>query len=29
MMQMEDVLSHNADAVAVRHPVELFAETLK
>ncbi|MCR4667041.1 MAG: (Fe-S)-binding protein [Desulfovibrio sp.] len=28
MMQLEDVLSHNGDPVTVKHPVELYAETL-
>ena len=29
MMQLEDVLSHNHDDVVVKHPVEIYAETLK
>ena len=29
MMQLEDVLSHNKDAVRVKHTVELYAESLK
>ncbi|HJB65689.1 MAG TPA: (Fe-S)-binding protein [Candidatus Mailhella merdavium] len=29
MMQLEDVLSHNHDDIVVRHPIELYAETLK
>ncbi|MBQ1538998.1 MAG: (Fe-S)-binding protein, partial [Desulfovibrio sp.] len=29
MMQMEDVLSHNGDSVLVKHPVEIYAESLK
>ena len=29
MMQLEDVLSHNNDAVRVKHPVEIYAESLK
>ena len=29
MMQLEDVLSHNNDSVVVKHPVEIYAETLK
>ena len=28
MMQLEDVLSHNKDDVTVKHPVEVYAETL-
>ncbi|MCL1985830.1 MAG: (Fe-S)-binding protein, partial [Betaproteobacteria bacterium] len=28
MMQLTDMLAQNKDAVAVRHPVELYAETL-
>ena len=28
MMQLEDVLSHNQDAVRVKHTVELYAESL-
>ncbi len=28
MMQLEDVLSHNNDPVVVKHPVEIYAETL-
>ncbi|MDO5536925.1 MAG: (Fe-S)-binding protein, partial [Desulfovibrionaceae bacterium] len=28
MMQLEDVLSHNNDSVIVKHPVEIYAETL-
>ncbi len=28
MMQMEDVLSHNKDNVIVKHPVEIYAESL-
>ncbi len=28
MMQLEDVLSHNGDPVTVKHPVEIYAETL-
>lgn len=28
MMQLEDVLSHNGDAVKVKHPVEIYAEML-
>lgn len=29
MMQLEDVLSHNHDGVTVKHPVEIYAESLK
>ncbi len=29
MMQLEDVLSHNNDPVRVKHPVEIYAESLK
>lgn len=29
MMQLEDVLSHNRDGVTVKHPVEIYAESLK
>lgn len=29
MMQLEDVLSHNNDPVLVKHPVEIYAESLK
>lgn len=29
MMQLEDVLSHNKDDVVVKHPVEIYAETLQ
>lgn len=29
MMQLEDVLSHNKDAVRVKHTVELYAESLR
>lgn len=29
MMQLEDVLSHNHDDIVVKHPAELYAETLK
>ena len=29
MMQLEDVLSHNHDDIVVKHPVEIYAETLK
>lgn len=28
MMQLEDVLSHNKDEIIVKHPVEIYAETL-
>lgn len=28
MMQLEDVLSHNNDPVKVKHPIEIYAETL-
>ncbi len=28
MMQLEDILSHNHDQVIVKHPVEIYAETL-
>ncbi|MDO5483329.1 MAG: (Fe-S)-binding protein [Desulfovibrionaceae bacterium] len=28
MMQLEDVLSHNGDNVKVKHPIEIYAETL-
>jgi glycolate oxidase iron-sulfur subunit len=28
MMQLEDVLSHNHDAIQVKHPIEIYAESL-
>ena len=28
MLQLSDVLSRNEDAVVVKHPIEIFAETL-